>query len=94
MSSARLQAPDAVRHQHELALRAQEFVPLTVHDAPYMHFDMLCLPAASSRSSRAAGTDALSGAIRAAAALTRVRWHRSHSCALRTGSHATRSTRR
>jgi len=44
MSSARLQAPDAVRHQHELALRAQEFVPLTVHDAPYMHFDMLWPP--------------------------------------------------
>ncbi len=41
MSSARLQAPGAVRHQHELALRAQGFVSLTAHDAPYTHFDTL-----------------------------------------------------
>ncbi len=40
MISERLEAPDAVRHQHELALRAQEFVPLTAHDAQTLrHLD-------------------------------------------------------
>ncbi len=40
MISERLEAPDAVRHQHELALRAQEFVPLTAHNAQTLrHLD-------------------------------------------------------